>query len=217
MAPFAGRARPASDDRTSACVVFRPRPSGSGAPRPRVRCRATTCARRATNERGQLPSEAREIPLEQLELDPELPLPRTLLLHHFRIRLREEPRVLELHFHLSDSRAHFVHAEPEHLFQFRRVDLARQADEDLDRTRDERRKATVTRLRERWGSLVDSEAARQELKTHAERVARLARIRSLAEDKKKLSMIESVDGLVTKEELRHGTAMNALRASGGKP
>jgi hypothetical protein len=88
---------------------------------------------------------------------------------------------------------------------------------DLDRTRDERRKATVTRLRERWGSLVDSEAARQELKTHAERVARLARIRSLAEDKKKLSMIESVDGLVTKEELRHGTAMNALRASGGKP
>jgi hypothetical protein len=65
--------------------------------------------------------------------------------------------------------------------------------------------------------LVDSEAARQELKTHAERVARLARIRSLAEDKKKLSMIESVDGLVTKEELRHGSAMNALRASGGKP
>ncbi len=88
---------------------------------------------------------------------------------------------------------------------------------ELDRTRDERRKATVTRLRERWGSLVDSEAARQELKTHAERVARLARIRTLAEDKKKLSMIEAVDGLVTKEELRHGTAMNALRASGGKP
>jgi len=88
---------------------------------------------------------------------------------------------------------------------------------ELDRTRDERRKATVTRLRERWGSLIDSEAARQELKTHAERVARLARIRSLAEDKKKLSMIESVDGLITKEELRHGSAMNALRASGGKP
>ncbi len=88
---------------------------------------------------------------------------------------------------------------------------------ELDRTRDARRKATVTRLRERWGSLVESEAARQELKTHAERVARLSRIRALAEDKKKLSMIEAVDGLVTKEELRHGTAMNALRASGGKP
>ncbi len=88
---------------------------------------------------------------------------------------------------------------------------------ELDRTRDARRKATVTRLRERWGSLVDSEAARQELKTHAERVARLSRIRALAEDKKKLSMIEAVDGLVTKEELRHGTVMNALRASGGKP
>ena len=88
---------------------------------------------------------------------------------------------------------------------------------ELDRTRDERRRATITRLRERWGSLLDSEAARGELKLHAERVARLARIRSLAVDKKKLSMIESVDGLVTKEELRHGSAMNALRASGGKP
>ena len=88
---------------------------------------------------------------------------------------------------------------------------------ELDRTRDERRRATITRLRERWGSLLDNEAARGELKLHAERVARLARIRSLAVDKKKLSMIESVDGLVTKEELRHGSAMNALRASGGKP
>jgi hypothetical protein len=88
---------------------------------------------------------------------------------------------------------------------------------ELDRTRDVRRMATVMRLRERWGSLLDSEAARQELKTHAERVARLSRIRALAEDKKKLSMIEAVDGLVTKEELRHGSAMNALRASGGKP
>ena len=86
----------------------------------------------------------------------------------------------------------------------------------LDKTRDERRKATVLRIRERWGALIETEAARSELRQHAERVARLSRIRSLAEEKKNLTTIEAVDVLFTKEELRHGNAMNALR-TGGKP
>jgi hypothetical protein len=68
---------------------------------------------------------------------------------------------------------------------------------ELDRTRDERRRATVARLRARWGALLDSDAARQELKLHGERVARLARLRALAEEKKKLPLIETIDGLVT--------------------
>jgi hypothetical protein len=88
---------------------------------------------------------------------------------------------------------------------------------ELDKTREERRKASIERVRTRWGALLESEAARTELKQHAERLARLSRIRALAEEKKKLSTIETVDGLVTKEELRHGNAMNALRASGAKP
>jgi hypothetical protein len=87
---------------------------------------------------------------------------------------------------------------------------------ELDKTRTERRKATVLRIRERWGALIDTEAARSELRQHAERVARLSRIRSLAEEKRKLATLETVDILLTKEELRHGNAMNALRA-GGKP
>jgi hypothetical protein len=87
---------------------------------------------------------------------------------------------------------------------------------ELDKTRVERRKATVLRIRERWGALIDTEAARSELRQHAERVARLSRIRSLAEEKKKLTLLEAVDVLFTKEELRHGNAMNALR-TGGKP
>jgi hypothetical protein len=99
--------------------------------------------------------------------------------------------------------------------------LTRKASEiqaELDRTRDERRKATIERLRTRWGVLLDDAIAREELKKHAERVARLARIRALAEEKKKLSLIENVDALVTQEELRHGNAMNALRSgAGGKP
>jgi hypothetical protein len=89
---------------------------------------------------------------------------------------------------------------------------------ELDRTRDERRKTTIDRLRTRWGVLLDDATAREELKRHAERQARLARIRALAEEKKKLALIENVDALVTKEELRHGNAMNALRSgAGGKP
>jgi hypothetical protein len=87
---------------------------------------------------------------------------------------------------------------------------------ELDKTRAERRKAAVLRIRERWGALIDNEAARSELRQHAERVARLSRIRSLAEEKRKLAMLETVDILLTKEELRHGNAMNALR-TGGKP
>jgi hypothetical protein len=87
---------------------------------------------------------------------------------------------------------------------------------ELDKTRAERRKATVLRIRERWGALIDTEAARSELRQHAERVARLSRIRSLAEEKRKLATLETVDILLTKEELRHGNAMNALR-TGGKP
>jgi hypothetical protein len=87
---------------------------------------------------------------------------------------------------------------------------------ELDKTRTERRKATVQRIRERWGVLLDTEAARSELRQHAERVARLSRIRSLAEEKKKLTTLEAVDVLITKEELRHGNAMNALR-TGAKP
>lgn len=88
---------------------------------------------------------------------------------------------------------------------------------ELDRTREERRRATVARLRERWGPLLDNTAAQDELRQHAERVARLARIRMLAEEKKNLALLERVDTLVTREELRHGKAMNALRGTGGTP
>jgi hypothetical protein len=88
---------------------------------------------------------------------------------------------------------------------------------ELDKTRTERRKASIVRIRERWGALLENEAARAELRQHAERVARLSRVRALAQEKKKLAAIETVDGLITKEELRHGNAMNALRTAGGKP
>lgn len=88
---------------------------------------------------------------------------------------------------------------------------------ELDKTRDLRRQATVARIRERWGSLVENSEARAELGLHAERLARLSRIRSLAEEAKKLALIESVDALLTKEELRHGRVMNALRTASVKP
>jgi hypothetical protein len=92
----------------------------------------------------------------------------------------------------------------------------------LRSTRDERRKASIEKLRARWGELAGSPSAKSELERHAKFVANLQRIRTLAEEKKKLKLHEKIDTLLTKEELRHSTQMNKLRdaapavAGGGK-
>ncbi len=81
----------------------------------------------------------------------------------------------------------------------------------LRSTRDERRKASIEKLKVRWGELAGNPNARSELERHARFVANLQRIRSLAEEKKKVKLIEKIDELLTKEELRHSTQMNKLR------
>ena len=55
------------------------------------------------------------------------------------------------------------------------------------------------------------ENAKAELKTHAQRVARLQRIRALAEKAKNQKLIVSIDEIMTTEEIRHGNAMNTIR------
>jgi hypothetical protein len=93
--------------------------------------------------------------------------------------------------------------------------------ETLRKDRPERRKATVERLRRRWGSLLASPAGTADLKTHARRVAFLQRVRLVADSKKDAKTVEAVDELLTKEDERHASAMNALREgalpSGTKP
>src|SRR5690606_37119959 len=93
-------------------------------------------------------------------------------------------------------------------------------DEDLAKlrsSRPERRQASLQRLKERWGELVSTGAAKEELKLHGLRNAYLQRIRQLADKDKKTKLLEKIDRLLTLEEQRHSRVMNELRQSGTKP
>ncbi|HVJ14113.1 MAG TPA: hypothetical protein VM686_01675 [Polyangiaceae bacterium] len=81
----------------------------------------------------------------------------------------------------------------------------------LRTTRDERRKASIEKLKVRWGDLASNGNGKDELERHAKFVANLERIRALAIEKKKTKLIEKIDTLLTKEEVRHSTQMNKLR------
>jgi hypothetical protein len=85
----------------------------------------------------------------------------------------------------------------------------------LRSTRPDRRHAEVERLQQRWGDLLSDDRAKAELKLHAQRVAYLQRIRSLAEKSNDPKLLESVDQLITQEERRDADAMNALRSGAG--
>jgi hypothetical protein len=82
----------------------------------------------------------------------------------------------------------------------------------LRSTRQERRHAEVERLQQRWGELLSDDRAKAELKLHAQRVAYLQRIRSLAEKSNDPKLLESVDQLITQEERRDADVMNTLRS-----
>jgi hypothetical protein len=83
--------------------------------------------------------------------------------------------------------------------------------ETLRKDRAERRKATVERLRRRWGNVLANPTGAADLKLHSRRVAFLQRIRAVADAKKDKKTVEAVDELLTQEDDRHSKAMNALR------
>ena len=62
--------------------------------------------------------------------------------------------------------------------------------------------AVVERLQQRWGDLLSDDRAKAELKLHAQRVAYLQRIRSLAEKSNDPKLLESVDQLITLADSR---------------
>ncbi|HET9960667.1 MAG TPA: hypothetical protein VFQ61_39620 [Polyangiaceae bacterium] len=83
--------------------------------------------------------------------------------------------------------------------------------DELRRSRSDRRRSEVDRLRSRWGSLLMDERARSELKLHAERMARLRRMRSIAEQERNLDLVRRIDELMTREERRSQSSLEALR------
>jgi hypothetical protein len=88
---------------------------------------------------------------------------------------------------------------------------------ELGKTRDQRRRDHRDRLFRHYGSaLLQQPAMLAELKTHAWRMARLERVRTLAEAlpdaDKRAKTIERVDKLVTREKTRHERKLEQLKS-----
>lgn len=57
---------------------------------------------------------------------------------------------------------------------------------------------------------------REELRRHAQRIARLRRIRTLASDSKQTALVERTDALIAREEARHKRKLDTFWAARGK-
>lgn len=92
--------------------------------------------------------------------------------------------------------------------------------EDRKEIREERREAHKARqreLKEKWGDAVKKPAAKEELKLHGRRAARLQRARAVAEKMGKKELVARIDKLLEKEKARHQVAMEKVKEEGGKP
>jgi chromosome segregation ATPase len=85
----------------------------------------------------------------------------------------------------------------------------------LRETRADRQKADRQAIRDKYGDIVQQPAAKEELRTHASRIARLNQIKRLADDEKKTKISARADKLIERENKRHEKQMDALKA--GKP
>lgn len=81
--------------------------------------------------------------------------------------------------------------------------------------RQERREARRAELKKLWGDLVDKPVVRAELRIHAQRLARLHRVRFLAEANGNKAALERADKAIARENERHQKRMDALKAKGG--
>jgi hypothetical protein len=87
--------------------------------------------------------------------------------------------------------------------------------EERKGTIDARRKAEQDQTRVRWGNVVEQPAVVAELKTHAERVARLNRIQELADVEGKPAVATRAGRALAAENVRHEKQMQSL-AGGAK-
>jgi colicin import membrane protein len=85
----------------------------------------------------------------------------------------------------------------------------------LRETRVERRKERRDEIKKKWGELEKKPAVRAELKVHAWRMARLKRLRAIAEADGKTDTVARIDKLVQKENERHEKHMQTLKEKGG--
>jgi len=92
--------------------------------------------------------------------------------------------------------------------------------EERKEVREERREARKARqreLKEKWGEAIKKPAAKEELKVHGRRMARLQRAKAVAEKLNKKEMVARIEKLMEKERGRHQAAMDKIKEEGGKP
>lgn len=82
----------------------------------------------------------------------------------------------------------------------------------LRETRAERQKADRNALRDKYGDILQQPAVREELKTHASRIARLNQIKRVADDEKKSKIASRADKLIDRENKRHDKRMDAFKS-----
>jgi hypothetical protein len=75
-----------------------------------------------------------------------------------------------------------------------------------------KRKEQVAKLREKFGpEVLHRRDVKMELGAHAWRIARLQRMRTLADEQKKPKVVDRIDALIKKENDRHQKRMERLR------
>ncbi len=90
--------------------------------------------------------------------------------------------------------------------------------EERRQTRDERREKRRNELKKKWGDIVSTNVrARAELRRHSWRMARLNRIKALAEVDENTKIVERVEKLIEKEQQLHQKHMDKIAASSAKP
>ena len=81
-------------------------------------------------------------------------------------------------------------------------------------TRKERREAHRREVSQRWGTVLKVPEAAAELKVSARRLARLTRARAVAVEAGKTDVVERADKLIARENERHTSAMERIKARG---
>lgn len=77
-------------------------------------------------------------------------------------------------------------------------------------SREQRAKIRKAQMRRRWGQVLGRDEVTQELKVHAERAAKLRRIRTLAKDSNKDDLVQRSNKLLALEQQRHLKKMQSF-------
>ncbi len=91
----------------------------------------------------------------------------------------------------------------------------KEAAKDVKEARKKRRDDHLAEVRSKWGDVAKAPAAKEEMRVHARRMARLNRVEKLAKDAKKDAIVKRANAAQEKEKARHEKKMGELKAAGG--